>query len=243
MLLPMKSKRGILLVALLVGLLGGLTWLLLPPRDPLFRGKPESEWIKGIDYNGGEEQTKQWHEFGPEGVRVLIRGLEKANRPIERAYRRIYPRTAPRLPGVLYRLLPAPRTDSTRRTRMCVVNLLGRLGQDAKLATPALARTLKDENPFVRQIAITFFTHGEDENTLLNQLAEKERRKLLPDFIHAVEDKGDNWGLRNNAAIALKYYSEQREVVAPVLVKALKDPAPQVCWQPNRHTASLPTWS
>ena len=50
----------------------------------------------------------------------------------------------------------------------------------------------------------------------------------MSEFIRAVEDKGENWGLRNNAALALKYYPEQREVVAPVLVKALQDSSPSV---------------
>jgi HEAT repeat protein len=50
----------------------------------------------------------------------------------------------------------------------------------------------------------------------------------LPDFIRAVEDTGANWSPRNNATIALKYYPERREVVAPVLVKALQDPVPKV---------------
>src|SRR2546423_232448 len=54
----MKSKRSILLVAPLVVLLGGLAWLLLPPPDPLFHGKRESEWIKSIACNGDENQTR-----------------------------------------------------------------------------------------------------------------------------------------------------------------------------------------
>ena len=56
----------------LVVLLAGLAWLLLPAPDPLFHGKPESVWIKSIVYNGDENQTRQWREFGPEGVRVLV---------------------------------------------------------------------------------------------------------------------------------------------------------------------------
>jgi len=55
-----------------------------------------------------------------------------------------------------------------------------------------------------------------------------KKKALLPEFIHAVENRGANWGLRNNAALALKYYREDAQVVAPVLVKALQDPAPYV---------------
>jgi HEAT repeat protein len=101
------------------------------------------------------------------------------------------------------------------------------MGKEAKLATPAVARALKYEDDGVRQIAISFFTSPENEDALLTQMDKKEKRKLLPDFIHAVEDNS-NSGLRNNAALALRYYPEQRQIVVPVLVKALQDPVPQV---------------
>ncbi len=93
------------------------------------------------------------------------------------------------------------------------------------MATPAMARVLKDEEADVRTVAMAFFTLPEDENALLNQMEAKEKRKLLPDFIRAVEEKGAHWALRHNAAIALKYYPEQRETVAPVLLRALQDPS------------------
>src|SRR5262245_36538912 len=124
------------------------------------------------------------------------------------------------------RALPAPRMDLTRTTRMNVVDLLSRLSKDAKLATPAMARALRDEDHAVRQIAITFFTWGEDENTLLNHMEAGPKRKLLPEFIGAMQDA--NPGVRNNATIALRYYPEEAKVVAPVLVKALDDPVPRV---------------
>jgi HEAT repeat protein len=74
----------------------------------------------------------------------------------------------------------------------------------------------------VRQIAITFFTSGEDEHSLLNQMRPRAKRDLLPEFVRAMQDA--NWGVRNNAAIALRYYPEEAQVVVPVLVKALQDP-------------------
>ena len=220
----MKRKRRNLLIAVLVVFLSGRLWLLVPRSDPLFHGRAVSEWIKSIVYNGSEEQTKQWRDFGPDGVRVLARAVDKADRPIQRTYRKLYRR----LPGFLRRLLPDPGPVVTAGPPTNVINLLSRLGKDAKLAAPAVARALNSEDTGVRQIAISFFTSPENENALLNHMKEKEKRKLLSGFIRAVEDKGENWGLRNNAALALKYYPEQREVVAPVLVKALQDSSPSV---------------
>ena len=124
------------------------------------------------------------------------------------------------------RLLPAPRMDLTRSTRMNLVDLLSRLSKDAKQATPAMVRALRDEDDSVRQIAITFFTWGEDENCLLNQMEPGAKRDVLPEFIRAMQDP--NAGLRNNAAIALRYYPEQKQILVPVLVKAMQDPVPKV---------------
>jgi hypothetical protein len=204
---------------------GSIVWLVVRPRDPLFHGKPESYWIEHLSYRD-EEQVKQWREFGSDGVDVLVRALYGASRPTDRVYRSVYRNMARILPRGVMRLLPAPRTDLTRSTRMNVIDLLSRLSKDAKQATPVMARALRDEDHSVRQIAITFFTSGEDENCLLNQMEPGAKRDVLPEFIRAMQDP--NEGLRNNAAIALRYYPEEAKVVVPILTKALQDPAPKV---------------
>ncbi|TAK94804.1 MAG: HEAT repeat domain-containing protein [Verrucomicrobia bacterium] len=191
--------------------------------DPLFHGKPESEWIKSLKYSD-DQQVKEWRSYGEEGVQVLIRGLEHANHPGERAYRQFYRRT----PAFLMRWLPAPKQDSTRAKRMELVSLLSSLGNDATNATAIMIRTLThDEDASVRQSTINFFTGSEDEKCLLNQLPAREKRKLVPALIRGLQDTG-NWGLRNNAANALKWIPEEKIVVAPALVTALQDPQPQV---------------
>ena len=224
-----RSKRR-WIVAVLLTFTAGITGLVLwfggvvpVNRDPLFRGKPESEWIKNLKY-GDDQQVKEWRAYGEEGVQVLIRGLQRANRPGERAYRR-FNRL---LPDFLRRWLPAPKRDSTQVTRECLVSLLGSLGSDAKSATPVMIRTAStDEFDGVRQGAIGFFITSAGDNCLVNQIPAKEKKALLPALIRAVQDAG-NWGLRNNAAILLKFYPEQRDVVGPVLVKSLHDTQPQV---------------
>src|ERR1039458_7666483 len=222
----MKNRERILFgVLVFVIVCGSVAWLAIRPRDPLFRGKPESYWIAHLAYSD-EEQARQWREISSDGVRVLVRALDGASRPRDRLYRNAYRKIWRSLPSGLVRLLPAPRMDLTRSTRMNVVDLLSRLSKDAKLATPSMPRALRDEDHAVRQIAITFFTRGEDENCLLNQMEARAKRDLLPEFVRAMQD--DNWGVRNNAVIALRYYPEQAQVVVPVLVKALQDPVPKV---------------
>src|SRR5262249_32915255 len=89
-----------------------------------------------------------------------------------------------------------------------------------------MVRALRDEDHSVRQIAITFFTQGEDEHSLLNQMEARAKRDLLPEFIRVMQD--DQSGVRNNAIVALRYYPEQAQVVVPVMEKALQDPNPNV---------------
>ena len=227
----MNGKRRILLIGLSVVLLAGLGWLSWLPRDPLFHGKPESEWIKGIAYGMSlsedlnKEQIRRWGDLGSEGLRVLERGLNASD---GRTYRKLHRRLSARLPWALMRLLPAPKMDATSGTRQTLLSLLWRMGKDARPAWPAVARALADENPEVRQSAITFFTHPEDDTAFLNQMPVSQKKLLLPLFIRAIADKGANWGLRNNAALALKYYPEEASLAAPALAKALQDPAPYV---------------
>ena len=220
-----KLQRTVSAALLICVISGAAAWLVVRLRDPLFHGKPESYWIEHLSYRD-EEQVKQWREFGPDGVRVLVRGLRGANRPADRVYRTAYRNMWRFVPGGLMRLLPAPRMDLTRSTRMNVVDLLSRLSNDAKPAIPAMAQALKDEDQSVRQIAISFFTEGEDEHSLLTVMDPATKRDLLPEFVRAMRD--DNWGVRNNAVIALRYYPEQKQVVVPVLLNALHDPAPRV---------------
>jgi hypothetical protein len=201
----------------------GLGHFALSNPTRLFRGKPESEWIRKLKY-WDDPQVAEWRGYGEEGVQVLIRGLKNANRPGERAYRRLNRA----LPAFLRQWLPSPKPDSTRSTRMCLVSLLASLAKDARSATPVMIWTVtNDEDDSVRQGALNYFNSTEDENCLLNQLPPAQKQALLPALLSAMQNPA-NWGLRNNAAISLRWFPEKRDVVAPVLVKALQDPQPQV---------------
>src|SRR4051812_16430733 len=125
-----KMKWRWLFGTLILLCAGGVLWggyflLFSQPRDFVFRGKLEREWIKGLKY-WDEEQVKEWRGYGGEGVQVLIRGLRNSARPRERAYRRV----SRRIPSPLRRWLPDPKDDATRPTRMCLVSLLTGLGKD-----------------------------------------------------------------------------------------------------------------
>jgi len=211
----MKTKVRILLAGLLLAVICWGVWRTLPDPAPLFHGKPESAWIREINCGAGEGQTQRWREFGPDGVRVLIRGLEKekAKQPWQKLYRKVHGQLAPRLPFGLAQWLPTP-VHQDLGTCMHLVFLLGQLGKDARLATPVMAQALKEDDPFVRFNAIYFFAaRSESGNALLNELDAGQKRKILPDFILAMQDSRD-LHVRSVAANALQFYTEQADVVA-----------------------------
>ena len=225
-----RTRKRVGLFALSVALLGGLAWLLMPAPDPLFHGKRESEWIKAVDYSRGDEQSKQWKDFGQGGVHVLIRALDRANGDRrshwERIYLRLHEATKSQMPVFLLRWLPRMSWDSTYITRLSLIQLLSQLGNESKSATPSMTRALSDGASGVRMVAISFFTWSEDQNSRLKHLSQQEKQALLPEFIRLAQDPG--FGVRNNAVIALRYFPEQSRSVAPVLEKVMHDPSLQV---------------
>jgi hypothetical protein len=224
---PKRRLRRRALVLAFTLVLGGFTlWHLTrtpATQDLVFRGKPESEWIKNLKYLD-DDQVKEWRGYGEEGVQVLIRGLKRANHPRERMYRQ-FNRS---LPGPVRRHVPAPKPDSTQGTRQCIVSLISHLGTAATSAIPVMVWTVrKDESDSVVQSALGFFNSSEDDNCILNRLPPGQKAALLSPLLRAIQNSA-NWGLRNNAAMSLRFYPEQRKVVTPVLLNGLKDPHPQV---------------
>jgi len=229
----MQRKRRIrlfALAALLAVLLAALAWFFLPERDRMFHGKPESEWVTNIVYgmqlsdDQNKAQAQRWRDFGPEGLRVLERGLEPSR---GHRYRQFYRRYARKLPRWALNLLPDPSMDKSSGTRMCVLSLLCRMETNAWPAWRAAARALEDENDGVRQMAINFFTWHEDDSALLNHMPVRDKKTVLPLFLRALET-ARSWGPRNNAALALRYYRDEKAAVIPTLTNALGDTEPYV---------------
>ena len=135
----MKHKKRIVGFVLGLVLVAGVVWVMLAPRDPLFHGKPESYWLTNIAYgmslseDQNKEQVQRWRDFGLEGLRVLERGLS-ANRG--QAYRKFYSRLGTFMSGGVMRLLPVPLRQTDQGTRQCVLDLLHRMGKDARPAFP-----------------------------------------------------------------------------------------------------------
>jgi hypothetical protein len=218
-----RSKRR-WIVALFLTFAAVLTGLVLwfsrvfpVSRDPLFRDKPESDWIANLKYRD-DQQVEEWRGYGEEGVQVLIRGLERANRPGERAYRRFNQL----LPHSLRQWLPAPKRDSTQETRECLVSLLSSLGSEAKSAAPVMIRTAStDEFHGVRQSAIGFFITSA---AMLLKFYPEERGVVGPVLVKALQDPRPE--VRLDAAEALNRVAPEvakKTGAASMLVAFAKD--------------------
>jgi hypothetical protein len=226
-----KLMPGVVALLAVVGGLVGVFFLfdnsLLGTNDPMFYGEPESEWIKNLK-NGDNQQLAEWRTFGEEGVQVLIRGFERADRsqPAQRLYRHLFVKCL-KWARFIARWLPMPKADATFDDRRLVAEMLGGLGIDAKSAIPIMSNTIRhDEHPHVRALAICFFISSQAENfqkSWLHKLSPGEKLALLPLFIRALQD--DSSEVRFHAAAALTFYPEQKLTVAPVLLRALNDPA------------------
>jgi len=109
------------------------------------------------------------------------------------------------------------------------LTLLNQLGKDAKPVEPAIGRALSDADPGVRLSALGCYEE------LAEVMGENEDLARLPKFLRAMHD--NNSSTRNNAAVALRWYSSHAPAVAPVLVKALDDPDIQVRMQAAKALA------
>jgi RNA polymerase sigma factor (sigma-70 family) len=121
---------------------------------------------------------------------------------------------------VLVRALQSPASD--RSTRMCVASVLDQLANDpqgggANSAVTGVLNQLKiEKDDGVRAIEFSFFF------TPFKSMSEKDKAALLPELIRGLQSNDS--AVRNNALVALQYYTDQKEMVVPLIINALQDP-------------------
>ena len=164
------------------------------------QGKTESEWINGIVYRGDDNQRKLWHSLGPKGIQMLVRAMKS---PPD---------------GLTYQ-----QASASRKTRMDAADLLSQLG-DYKEDTSAVPYVIKllqtEKDGSVRGIELSYFEMP------IQSMSEKDKAALLPELLRALNSKDSSE--RNNALVALQYYTNQTDTVVPMMVKSLQDPIPGV---------------
>jgi RNA polymerase sigma factor (sigma-70 family) len=169
-------------------------------RPLVVQGKTESEWINSIVYNGDDNQRKRWHSLGSIGIKMLVRAMKP---PLDE--------------------LNEEQAITSRKIRMNAADLLGQLG-DYKEDTSAVPYVIKllqtEKDGGVRGLEIGYFEMP------IQSMSEKDKTALLPELLHGLNSRDASE--RNNALVALQYYTNQSNTVIPLIVNALQDSDPVV---------------
>jgi RNA polymerase sigma factor (sigma-70 family) len=184
-------------------------------KESLIQGKTESEWIKSIVYRGDDNQTKLWHSLGPKGIQMLLRAMKPSRDVL--TYEQA--------------LAGHGTVDGTALkkgvagidTQMRAAFLLSQLADkyDVRSAIPEVIKLLKSENDDeVRAGELGFF------EIPIRSMSEKEKTALLPELVRSLH--GNKSDVRNNALVALQYYSDRKETVIPLIIQSFQDPSPLV---------------
>src|SRR5713226_1707084 len=142
----MGKKRGILLAALFVALLGGVVWMLSPPAEPLCQGKPLSAWLN--EYKGHPGLTNQaafvaFRELGTNAIPALLKIIESGDSPFQRMMSELNRKQS--LVHFPVRERPYPRWAASAA--------LYAMGANARPAFPALTNLLFHANSLFKSAA------------------------------------------------------------------------------------------
>jgi hypothetical protein len=217
----MKPKVRALLIIALIGLVSGLTWFLQHRRNhPLLQGKTEAAWIESLGRPFVEDEPDQWRALGPRGIQLLCQALNQGNGRLAVCYSQFYNSA---IGNSLKKCLPTPLY--ARPIHEHAAYLLFQLRLDAKASVSELIRALKNEtNDNVRMTLLADFL----SNPGLLDGNPREKAALLPELIK--DTQHSSLAVRKDAIGVLRLYTEQSQVVVPVLVKCLQDPVPDVRW-------------
>ena len=179
-----------------------LATLLLRPHEPVYQGKPLSDWFqqsRTLEPNR-HEGFRAIRAIGPKSVPFLLSELRKQNSLFQRAYRAAWPV----LPAAVQKRIPQPRPRDD-----CLSLWISEL-LSASASDPQLVTALTDSDTDVRLAAIWALMHTpSSRHTMVVQpIAE-----LLKD---AQAD------VRVSAALTLGQIASNRVEIVPVLIEGLQ---------------------
>jgi HEAT repeat protein len=198
---PTMRKRGqIALVVLLVAIVAGITWLALRVREPVFQGKRLSMWLRSYSPDGDSPEVDDAvRTIGTNAIPTLLGNLQSKDSTLRQAL------TA----------LGVPYTPAETR-HMRAEKGFSALGADASNAVPALIEIYEQNfSPTARRAAA-------------NALVEigPASKQAIPALIKSTAST--NSDVCAFALYTLGRMALESELVDPVLIKALHDPARQV---------------
>jgi HEAT repeat protein len=195
-------------------LAGASIWYFNPSPsfpDPVFKGKPVSEWAREQAINDNWEATGTLREIGSTAVPHLVPYLDKGDSIFNEAYVKIWQR----LPQFAQKRLPT--AARARDMRMNTVVALREMGSPASNAVPALIERLSDQDGSIS-------LHSAIALGNIGPPAAPAVPALLPLL------SSGSYNLRIYTACALWKIESNAPTVLPVLEAALKDESASFRW-------------
>jgi hypothetical protein len=206
------KRRRVILATLLIAILGGFAWFVLPaPPEPVYQGKRLTFWLEDLNGTRATQAERAKAEeairaIGTNAIPTLLRMLRARDTPLK------------------LRLIALAQKQhvfkihhtSAQELNMQAAEGIRLLGPAAASAVPQLIR-LYDENPhyWSRHMVVVMF----------GQMG-PAARSAVPTLLRGLDDT--NAFLRNNAAWALGVIHSQPDVAVPELMKRLSDPEEMV---------------
>ena len=211
----LPSRKTLLLVVLFAGVIGGAWWWTKPPPEPVYKGRPLSEWVleHGLTTDGGGVRMEALRAMGPAAVKWLAYKVEHGRHYQDPAMRSPMQRMRERL----FHSEPYDGPDE----RYMSAESLEELGPEAAAAIPALARALDTDYEQLCRVCV-FALHGTG-----------------PQSWPAVQEKIAHGSLEARASL-ISLLSErvrkprgetayaEMDRISQIVAEACHDPAPQI---------------
>ena len=206
----MGKKRGILLALLFVALAGGLVWMLSPPAEPAYQGKPLSAWLKDLYPEWKEDVNPHavvaLRAMGINAIPALLKIIQSYDSPFDRMILE---------PDRLQSLVHLPlvekwheRSLERSQQRWAASYALYALGTNARPALPALTN---------------LFFHS--STVIISALSAVPLAGMgsegLPPLLAALTNR--NADIRLSAATGLTWARSDLNLVVPALIERLSD--------------------
>jgi hypothetical protein len=162
----MRKRHQFALLFLLAAFLVLLAWLVLQPREPVYRGKPVSYWIDraGQDVPGADYFPK----VDSNAIPYLVKALKRRTGPLPEIYSKIRTNS----PAFVRRRLRVLLPVTAWKVRAGAAQVLGRIGTNSAPAISGLLRVLKEEDAaLVRVSAVESLQNiGRGNDTVLKAI-------------------------------------------------------------------------
>lgn len=205
----MSKKRGMLLVALLAGVLGVVAWLAQKPHEPVYHRKRLSAWLKDLERWDGDTNNAAFvafREMGSNAIPALLNVIQSGGPPYQKMILRLNRKQS---------VVDLPFGTPWHQTGAASWALYA-MGNEARSALPVLTNLLFHTNALVTT------------TTALAGIGSE----ALPALLVALTNQNDR--IRCSAASGLGWERSDLTTVVPALIARLQDASSTV-----RHAAAM----